>query len=153
MKLWLWHSRCILFDCQHRVATSAMDLCKWYVINNQRMKGSRVTTVHTTRRRMHYHNLEGGSITALIANNRVNCAAALLQLALLLLLQRRGSLLSLPDISQPRIVAVNLAERALGKLQNCRAFDRLDKRAVIAILMNVNAIRVHLDNKVSKIVK
>lgn len=37
---------------------------------------------------MHYHNLEGGSITALIANNRVNCAATLLQLALLLLLQR-----------------------------------------------------------------
>lgn len=96
---------------------------------------------------MHYHNLEGGSITVLIANNRVNCATALLQQLVLLLCCSAAAaaaaaiaaaLLSLPDISQPRIIAVNLAERAHGKLQNCQAFDRIDKRTIIATLVNVN---------------
>lgn len=60
--------RCILVD-----GNRGFMQILWSIIS-----ASKGVTLHEpiTRAGMHYHNLEGGSITALIANNRVNCTVA-----------------------------------------------------------------------------
>lgn len=76
---------------------------------------------------MHYHNLKGGSIIALIANNRVNSADAPLQ-SLLPLLQRLSVITSRHFAAATLQPPLILPNEPAG---NCKIAERHNKHTII----------------------